>query len=712
MLNDDIAVERSLRDSAAQTARSGSVPVIDMSLDDVTVAQQMWDAATTVGFFSVVNHGVSKTTIDSAFASSSALFARELDDKRQEMPFAAHLNSGYEFMSQVRPSTGTADQKESLQITARTGCMDGRWPTTPVALEPVARSLLDASHALASRILSLLEPRACPSVKPGTLAGSHRLWSDDGQCTLRLLHYPPTAPPDDQPTGPPLWRAGAHTDWCCVTLLYQLPGNEGLECAANPRVGAAHTGWLTVDPLEGAIAVNIGDMLSRWSDGRLLSNLHRVRMPTAAECNPPKSRYSIAFFMQADKGAVIASDTHETITAGEYILGRIKSNFEQSFKSNSGAVAGSGSSGGQTGEDAPAALAETGKQSHAPSIPTPVGEPAVFVRKTKAEKKALRAERAVEKKRMWRERQKESQHAAVAARAADREKRLAAMEATELAAFEAAEKLERDRLYQEKVAQSKRVDEALTSGVRVALDLSYGDRMSAKEQTSLARQLSRCWGANRRAKAPVALHLAGLGACPPECLPLGDVIEKWKVHRLSADVVEAFPNEQLVFLSPDADEPLTALEPQCVYIIGGLVDSSVQKHTSLQKAHRLGARVMRLPLAEHSPATNPRLPLTLTAVLGILLAVNEGADWPTALRSAVAPRLLRASNWENGRAARRKDQRERAAASWGDKARAPPGSTHDGKDGGDEDEDDLDSEEDEAPMEGDSPAEDEGATDA
>ena len=69
-------------------------------------------------------------------------------------------------------------------------------------------------------------------------------------------------------------------------------------------------------------------MLSRWSDGRLLSNLHRVRMPTAAECDPPKARYSIAFFAQADKRALIQSETHEAITAGDYLMGRIKSNYE------------------------------------------------------------------------------------------------------------------------------------------------------------------------------------------------------------------------------------------------------------------------------------------------------------------------------------------------------------------------------------------------
>ena len=153
--------------------------------------------------------------------------------------------------------------------------------------------------------------------------GAHALWGAGGQCCLRLLHYPPAdAVADDDAT---TWRAGPHTDWCCVTLLYQRPGNEGLECAANPRGGAAQASWLRVDPVAGGVAVNVGDMLSRWADGRVLSNLHRVRMPaTAAEC--ARSRYSVAFFMQADREAVIASKGG-AITAGDYILGRIKSNF-------------------------------------------------------------------------------------------------------------------------------------------------------------------------------------------------------------------------------------------------------------------------------------------------------------------------------------------------------------------------------------------------
>eukprot|EP00965_Chrysotila_dentata_P133995 4431296-Pleurochrysis_carterae.AAC.4 len=157
-----------------------------------------------------------------------------------------------------------------------------------------------ASHALATQILCMLERKACPLLEEGTLARAHTLWSDGGQCTLRMLHYPPTEPydhaaaTDKAAKGPRVWRAGPHTDWTTITLLFQRPGGAGLECASNPNApGGVKDGWVAVDPMEGGIAINIGDMLSRWSDGKLYSNLHRVRMPTPDECKPPKSRYSM-----------------------------------------------------------------------------------------------------------------------------------------------------------------------------------------------------------------------------------------------------------------------------------------------------------------------------------------------------------------------------------------------------------------------------------
>ena len=347
--NEDIDTERNLFASglgAEPARRDGiTVPVIDISpnRNPDEIAEELFQAATTVGFFTVVNHGVSKKLILSAFTASEQFFDQSPEEKQAQSPFDKRLNSGYEYYSQLRPSTGTYDQKESIQITARNGCMEGsngddecinRWPTTPSNFQNVTKQLLEESNELAKRILRLLQPKACPHLNSTNdlIADSHTLWEDDGQCTLRLLHYPPMdkdkliqlTTPDEQ--GRIHWRAGPHTDWDNITLLYQLPTSHGLECCANPKSSNREDiYWVPVDPTDNGIAINIGDMLARWSNHALYSNLHRVRMPTLEACD--KSRYSIAFFAQSNKSTIIESPNGDTITAGDYILSRIKSNF-------------------------------------------------------------------------------------------------------------------------------------------------------------------------------------------------------------------------------------------------------------------------------------------------------------------------------------------------------------------------------------------------
>eukprot|EP00557_Chaetoceros_sp_GSL56_P013266 CAMPEP_0176477324 /NCGR_PEP_ID=MMETSP0200_2-20121128/558_1 /TAXON_ID=947934 /ORGANISM="Chaetoceros sp., Strain GSL56" /LENGTH=511 /DNA_ID=CAMNT_0017873119 /DNA_START=180 /DNA_END=1712 /DNA_ORIENTATION=+ len=333
----DVDTERFLFQSGignAAAASSGyTVPTIDMCHDrsDDEIALDLWEAAKNIGFFTIINHGIPQPIIDAVFSVSSDFFSQDMLDKQMQSPFSREMNSGYEYMAQVRPSTNTADQKESLQVTARMGCMNGRWPSDK--FQNAVESLLNEAHLLACRILSLLEPLACPHVSPGTLASSHTLWGDDGQCTLRLLHYPPMdgqtcaklTTPDEQ--GRVFWRAGPHTDWDNLTLLFQRVGQPGLECCANPRDDSKQDNnklWTPINPVENGIAVNIGDMLARWSGHRVHSNLHRVRMPTMEECDPPTSRYSIAFFAQSDRKTLIQGANSAPITAGDYILSRIK----------------------------------------------------------------------------------------------------------------------------------------------------------------------------------------------------------------------------------------------------------------------------------------------------------------------------------------------------------------------------------------------------
>lgn len=51
---------------------------------------------------------------------------------------------------------------------------------------------------------------------------------------------------------------------------------------------------------------------------------------------------------------------------------------------------------------------------------------------------------------------------------------------------------------------------------------------------------------------------------------------------------------QVTVLSPDADEELTHLEDDRVYIIGGIVDRTVRKYTTSMYASRYGFQVWSL----------------------------------------------------------------------------------------------------------------------
>jgi len=95
----------------------------------VEIADQLWQASTDIGFFQLVNHGIAQDQIDEAFAMTERFFALPHETKAQ-YPLGKGTNAGWEYKSQVRPSTGTPDQKESYQITRPR--MTKLWPSGDV----------------------------------------------------------------------------------------------------------------------------------------------------------------------------------------------------------------------------------------------------------------------------------------------------------------------------------------------------------------------------------------------------------------------------------------------------------------------------------------------------------------------------------------------------------------------------------------------------
>lgn len=328
----ELSRERHFGGEGVDTERE--IPVVDLSDPDLSADDldaMLWSAASEIGFFQVVGHGIDQEEVEDAFAAAEAFFALPTEVKqRRAMP--ARSNSGWEFRSQKRPSTGTYDQKETYQVTVPRMDRLGLWPSENevAGFESTMRSFESANHALAMRILASFA--RVLGFADDFFTQRHDPASPHHQSTLRILHYLPI---DASDLAPGEWRAGAHTDYDCITLLHQRPGQRGLQvCSgaeAAQRDPSTPLGWTDVEPASGTITCNIGDMLTRWSDDRLPSTLHRVRMPRPEEIDGDQldARYSIAYFAQADGDAVIEppGGTHPPITAADYLQQRIAANF-------------------------------------------------------------------------------------------------------------------------------------------------------------------------------------------------------------------------------------------------------------------------------------------------------------------------------------------------------------------------------------------------
>jgi isopenicillin N synthase-like dioxygenase len=83
-------------------------------------------------------------------------------------------------------------------------------------------------------------------------------------------------------------RAEAHEDINAITLLL---GAEEAGLQVKDRDGQ----WLAINPPDGALVVNIGDMLQRLTNHVLPSTTHRVVNPAPERAHLP--RYSIPFFL-------------------------------------------------------------------------------------------------------------------------------------------------------------------------------------------------------------------------------------------------------------------------------------------------------------------------------------------------------------------------------------------------------------------------------
>lgn len=269
------------------------------------------------------------------FSTSEAFFALP-DDVKAEVPWNPQ-NVGWEKKSQIRPSTGAADMKESYQLQFGENMLTGGKGSDGDASLWISGQHLPTFREDCLRFMHRVQDvsnRLMICLARGLgFADDFFLKAHDPsdplcQNVMRLLHYFPTPKTND---GTVHHRAGAHADWGLLTLLFQQEGQSGLEiCPGREAVTEFALGdkWTKVHFEPGAIICNIGDMLMSWSDDRFKSTFHRVKAP----CEPGDyygERFSIAFFNQPSKDTLIQGPEkkYPEITGRQFIANAMQAQF-------------------------------------------------------------------------------------------------------------------------------------------------------------------------------------------------------------------------------------------------------------------------------------------------------------------------------------------------------------------------------------------------
>jgi isopenicillin N synthase-like dioxygenase len=302
-----------------------TLPVLDLNDDPARFAQEIGESFRTFGFAMVRNHGIDPALIARGWELTAAFFDLAAAQKLAYHQTGLGGARGYTpFGTEIAKGAPVHDLKEFWHVgrdlpaghpLADASMPPNIWPAQPEGFRETFEPLYAAFDRVGAVILSRI------AVDLGLAPAWFDPAIEDGNSVLRLLHYPPVAYAEAGAL-----RAGAHEDINLITLL--LGAEEaGLELLAKDGR------WIEIAPPEGAMVVNIGDMLQRLTNHVLPSTTHRVRNPDGERAR--HSRYSMPFFLHLRSDFPIETlrecvsvknpDRYPvSITADEYLQERLR----------------------------------------------------------------------------------------------------------------------------------------------------------------------------------------------------------------------------------------------------------------------------------------------------------------------------------------------------------------------------------------------------
>lgn len=251
--------------------------------------QDLGAAFENIGFVAIKNHGLSDKLTADLYAAVQKFFSLpdEVKQKYEKPELAGqrgYIGKGKEHAK----GRNTGDLKEFFHVGQELPAADLKAENYPDNIWPEEVPEFKENTLAAYRALEKAGQNMLRAI--ALYLGLPEHYFDDkvhhGNSILRQIHYFPIENPDSVPAD--AVRAAEHGDINLITLLMGASA-DGLQVLR--RDGK----WIPITALPEQVVVNVGDMLSRHTNNRLKSTIHRV-------VNPPRelmhtSRYSIPFFM-------------------------------------------------------------------------------------------------------------------------------------------------------------------------------------------------------------------------------------------------------------------------------------------------------------------------------------------------------------------------------------------------------------------------------
>jgi len=309
-----------------------AIPVIDIAplrASDPETRRQaagaVGRAARDTGFLYVTGHGIPPGLLEDVFAAARAFFDQTLAAKQALDIRRSPHNRGYAGAgTEQLDETAAPDRKEAFNIGFDLAADDPEvlaaapfrgvnvWPDLP-GWRATMLAYFDACMAVGALLHRGF------ALDLGIEETFFDRLIDRPMATLRLLRYPPR----DPAAATAALGAGTHTDYGNITLL-ATDGVAGLE--VRRRDGE----WLDAPSIAGALIVNIGDLLMRWTNDIYVSTPHRVRQPE-------RQRHAVAFFLDPNPEALVQvlpaclrpgeTPRYPGVTGADYLRARLDATY-------------------------------------------------------------------------------------------------------------------------------------------------------------------------------------------------------------------------------------------------------------------------------------------------------------------------------------------------------------------------------------------------